>query len=236
MSFLRFYFGDEMKKSTLVATIIAFTFAANANAATETATVNITGTITPSSCTINSGANGGTIDFGKIRAASLYQGSTVLHQKGALTVQCDTPTTALIRVSANGDKNIIDAAVRGPTPISYKTDKDFANYAIVVENITAEGGTASNSILITKDANNDNINIRNIPADTFKTVGKASFPQDGNYFAAASTSDSTNIGTFNNLTANYDVAAVINGGKARQALNDGEQTFTGVVTFELEYI
>ncbi|ENZ5952296.1 fimbrial protein [Escherichia albertii] len=225
-----------MKKLTLVATIIASTFAASANAATETATVNITGTITPSSCTINSGANGGTIDFGKIRAASLYQGNTVLHQKGALTVQCDTPTTALIRVSANGEKNIIDAAVRGPTAITYKTDKEFADYAITVENITAEGGTASNSILVTKDANNDGIRIRDIPADTFKTVNKAYFPQHGNYFTAASTSDATNIGSFNNLTANYDVTAVIHGEKAREALSGGEQTFTGVVTFELEYI
>ncbi|HAL1060860.1 hypothetical protein U0A29_19950 [Escherichia coli] len=71
-----------------------------------------------------------------------------------------------------------------------------------MKNITAEGGAASNSILITEDANNENINIRNICADTFKTVGKARFPLNGNYSAAASTSDSTNIGTFNNLTAN----------------------------------
>ncbi|MEE7413235.1 fimbrial protein [Escherichia marmotae] len=224
-----------MKKLTLVATIIASTFAASANAATETATVNITGTITPSSCTINSGANGGTIDFGKIRAASLYQGNTVLHQKGALTVQCDTPTTALIKVSSNGDKNIIDT-IRGDTAITYKTDKEFADYAITVENITVEGGTASNSILVAKDANNDNIRIRDIPDNTFKTINKANFPQHGSYFAAASSSDATNIGTFNNLTANYDVTAVIHGEKAREALSGGEQTFTGVVTFELEYI
>ncbi|HAV1607794.1 TPA: DUF1120 domain-containing protein [Enterobacter hormaechei subsp. steigerwaltii] len=224
-----------MKKLTLVAAMVASAFAAGANAAIETATVNITGTITPSSCTINSGANGGTIDFGKIRASSLYEGNTILHKDGSLTVQCDTPTTALIKVSADGEKNFIDAMNMGKTAITYKTNKEYANYSVTVSDITAAGGTASNTILVTKNANNDNVSIRDYSADTFKTVTKATFPQHGSYFAATNGTDS-NIGTFTSLTANYDVAAVINGAKARAAMDGSEQTFNGVVTFELEYI
>ncbi|HFK3815945.1 TPA: fimbrial protein [Escherichia coli] len=225
-----------MKKLTLVAALVASAFAAGANAATETATVNITGTITPSSCTINSGANGGTVDFGKIRAASLYQGNTSLKKDGSLTVQCDTPTTALIKVSADGEKNFIDSMNMGKAAITYKTNKEFANYSVELKSITATGGTASNTILVTKDANNDNVRIRDYSADTFKTATKARFPLNGSYFAAANSTDASNIGTFTSLTANYDVTAVIDGAKVREVMDGSEQTFNGVVTFELEYI
>ena len=52
--------------------------------------------------------------------------------------------------------------------------------------------------------------------------------------AVADTNNS--VGTFKTLTANYSVSAVVQNASAKQALTQGEQTFGGAVTFELNYL
>ncbi|EPB2021717.1 hypothetical protein ACRB90_004283 [Escherichia coli] len=100
------------------------------------------------------------------------------HQKEFLTVDCDTATTAIIKVSSNGEK-IVDGSPAG----SYTTDKESAYYVVRIDSISATGGNASpNGIVVTSDANVDNVNIRDLFSTAFKSVNKAYFPMHGSFF------------------------------------------------------
>ncbi|ELY4340130.1 spore coat protein U domain-containing protein [Cronobacter sakazakii] len=214
-----------MKKLTLAAALAASAFAMGANATTTSANFNITGKVVPSACTITSSGSDGTIDFGTI---SLYdKSSTFFESKSAsLSVACDTVTTALIKVSGgNGIANDVNR---------FKTDQEFATYNVAVRNLKANEGTATNNILITASPDTV-VDMTNLESASFKrATSMAAFPLQGKYFGAAT--DSNGVGTFKNLSADVNVYAYINAEKAKEAVKNGEKTFSGTLTFELNYL
>ncbi|WP_105875144.1 fimbrial protein [Cronobacter malonaticus] len=213
-----------MKKLTLAAALAASAFAMGANAATTSASFNITGKVVPSACTISAGAENGTIDFGTI---STYDKSgTFFKTKAAsLSVACDTVTTALIKVS--GNNGIGDGVNR------FKTDQEFATYQVLVKKLQATDGNATNSVLITANPN-DEVDMTQLNKSNFRKVASAMFPMNGKYFGAATSGNE--VGTFKNLTAELTVAAHINAEKAKAAVQEGAKDFAGTLTFELNYL
>ncbi|EOC5826500.1 fimbrial protein [Cronobacter sakazakii] len=215
-----------MKKLTLAAALAASAFAMGANAGTHSTTLDITGKIIPAACAISTDSAGGTIDFGTILSAELTNSRFIKKKTTSLSINCETETTALVKVTgSNGadDNNLF-----------FKTDKDFATYGVVVKNFTVDGGNATNVPLVTKTAQ-DVVDMNSLNSTTFKkTTAGATFPGHGQYFGAAAT-DST-VGTFKTLTAELGVTAVIDSEKAKTAVKGGEQTFSSMVTFELNYL
>lgn len=212
-----------MKKITLIAAIVASTFSLAANAEKTSANVNITGKIIPSSCTIQAGANGGTIDFGTLHLSDLQLGSEKMKKSDTLNVTCETETTAVIKVSGSNGKD---------QDIRYKTNKEFVNYGVLIDNL--ETDTSNNTIVVSKT---EMVDLKNINSADFKSVGSsgsAAFPVAGNYFAASR--DGSSVGTFKTLTARYTVGAIADKNQAKLALADGEQVFNSTVVFELEYL
>ncbi|MBW8933743.1 DUF1120 domain-containing protein [Escherichia coli] len=213
-----------MKKLTLIATLVASAMSFSSHAATTSASVNITGSIVPSACAISASANGGTIDFGKILSSELgEQGVTRKAKKDTLTITCDKDTTAVVKVSGSN-------GVDGNT---YNSDKDFVKIAVQFTDVNVTGGNATNKFLVSNAAS---VDLDNLTAAGFTTAAgnKPLFPFNGNYLAVADTNNS--VGTFKTLTANYSVSAVVQNASAKRALTQGEQTFGGAVTFELNYL
>ncbi|ELY4381139.1 spore coat protein U domain-containing protein [Cronobacter sakazakii] len=213
-----------MKKLTLAAALAASAFAMGANAATTSASFNITGKVVPSACTISTGVEGGTIDFGTISAYNL-SGVPMYTKSTSLSVACDTQTTALIKVS--GNNGIADDVNR------FKTDQEFATYQVMVKKLQATDGNATNSVLITADPN-DEVDMTQLNKSNFRKFPAAAFPMHGKYFGAATSENE--VGTFKNLTAELTVAAYINADKAKAAVQEGEKDFAGTLTFELNYL
>ncbi|NCH03623.1 type 1 fimbrial protein [Cronobacter malonaticus] len=213
-----------MKKLTLAAALAASAFAMGANAATTSASFNITGKVVPSACTISTGADNGTIDFGTISAYNL-SGTPFFNKSASLSVACDTETTALIKVS--GSKGVLEEAQR------FQTDQEFATYQVLVKNLHVTDGTATNSVLITANPD-DEVDMNHLSDSSFKKYAAASFPLNGKYFGAATSN--SGVGTFKNLTADLSVAAYIDAEKAKAAVKDGEKTFAGTLNFELNYL
>ncbi|EOC0033392.1 fimbrial protein [Cronobacter sakazakii] len=214
-----------MKKLTLAAALAASAFAMGANAATTSASFNITGKVVPSACTISTGAENGTVDFGTI---STYDKSgTFFNTKTAsLSVACDTVTTALIKVS--GNNGIATDTNR------FKTNQEFATYQVMVKSLQANGGAATNTILVTATPETE-VDMSNLQSSSFKKApSTAAFPYMGKYFGAAT--DSNEVGTFKNLTADLTIAAYIDAEKAKDAVKDGEKDFASTLTFELNYL
>ncbi|MBB8665936.1 spore coat protein U domain-containing protein [Escherichia coli] len=214
-----------MKKLTLAAALAASAFAMGANAATTSADFNITGKLVPAACTISTGAAGGTIDFGTISAYNLN--TNLLKSKPAsISVACDAATTALIKVS--GSHGVDEENQR------FKTDQEFASYSIVVKNLNATDGTATSGILVTANPKDD-VDMTQLRSASFKKMSSAAaFPLNGKYFGAP-TAEGT-VGTFKTLTADLTIGAVINAEKAKAAVESGEKTFAGTLTFELNYL
>lgn len=219
-----------MKKLTIIAALVASAFTVSANAGTTSASVNITGKITPAACTISTSGEGGTIDFGTIRSSELTNERVTKKQTGSLNIACDTETTALIKVTNNTGLGTDERA--------FKTDKDYVTYFLAFKDLNAQGGTASNTVLITTNKLAE-IDMKNLQDVEFKkSAAGAIIPGAGRYFGAAANGDgdTATVGTFKTLTANFNVMALIDSAAAKEAVKSGEQTFNSVVNLELEYI
>ncbi|EFC4421640.1 TPA: hypothetical protein ACGBRJ_004543 [Escherichia coli] len=218
-----------MKKLTLVATMVASAFAVNANAATTSASVELTGKIIPAACTVTATADNGRMDFGTIKGSEL-SGKI---KEGTLTVNCEQPVTAIVKVSGNNgteEGNSGDAAV-------FKTDKEFVHYMVHIKNANATGGSEPKKMLITNDASVKDINIYQLSSTQFKKSPSTSllFPMQGSYFAMGD--DAGTVGSFTNLTAEYRVGVTFDREKTLAALqSSGEQTFNGTVNFDISYL
>ncbi|EFD2031738.1 TPA: type 1 fimbrial protein [Escherichia coli] len=219
-----------MKKLTLVAAIVATAFAAGANAATTTASVNITGKITPSSCTISSTGTGGTIDFGTIKTSELTNAKINKRKSGNISVNCDNDTTAIIKVSGGNGLSADKSR--------FSTDKNFVDYIVYLKDISVTGGNAASTILVPTNTDAA-VEVENLAATTFQKLGSgasAAFPINGVYFGIANSSSPNSVGTFRTLNATVDVLAQIDRDAAKAATSQSEQTFSSVVNFELNYI
>ncbi|HGZ0609416.1 DUF1120 domain-containing protein [Escherichia coli] len=218
-----------MKKVTLIAALITSAFSVCTNAATTSATLNITGKVIPGSCTISTGGSGGSIDFGTIKTSELTTPTVNKRGKASLSVDCQTDTTAFFKVSGANGFNAENN--------QFATDKDFATYAVGLNNITVTGGNAAGNIIIPADKETV-LTLETISSTQFQQAGNGKsvvFPLNGTYFAPKA-SDSLSVGTFRNVNADVIVSARIDSEKAKAAVQSGEQVFGSVFTFELNYI
>lgn len=216
-----------MKKLTLVAAMLASTFAVGANAGTTSANLNITGKVVPAACTISTGASGGTIDFGTIQSSELGSSALRKQESSTLSIACESTTTAVVKVTASNG-----ADDRG---LQFKTDQDFASYMVQVKNLQVAEGNSMNYPAITANPQ-DEVDMKNLGNTTFKQQGSvgAAFPMHGKYFGAAAKDGG--LGTFKTLNADLLVTALIDPAKAKEAVKTGEKTFSSMVTFELNYL
>lgn len=218
-----------MKKLTLVAALVASSFAVGANASSTSATVNITGKVIPGACTITANGVGGTIDFGTIKSSELTGSTVTRSQKASLSIDCQTDTTAFVKVSGS---NGISAA----NNYYFATDQEFANYAVNLSNITASGGNTDGSVAIPDTG--EVLTLENIGTASLVQAGNGkslNFPANGQYFTPKA-SGGNRAATFRTLNADLTVIAKIDSAKAKEAVKGGEKVFTSVATFELNYI
>ncbi|EOI1439994.1 fimbrial protein [Cronobacter malonaticus] len=216
-----------MKKLTLAAALAASAFAMGANAGTTSANLNITGKVVPAACTISTGAAGGTIDFGTIQSSELESSKLRKSESSTLSIACQSTTTALVKVTGSNG-----AADDG---IFFKTDQDFASYMVQVKNLQVTEGNSMNYPTVTADPNAE-VDMAHLSDTTFRQQGTAgaAFPMHGKYFGAAAKEGG--LGTFKTLNAELQVTAVIDSQKAKDAVKEGEKTFSSMVTFELNYL
>lgn len=219
-----------MKKLTLVAALVASSFAVGANASSTSATVNITGKVIPGACTITANGVGGTIDLGTIKSSDLTGSSvTTKSQKASLSIDCQTDTTAFVKVSGSNGVSTANKNL-------FATDQEFANYGVTLSNIIASGGNTDGGVVIPNTG--EVLTLENIGTASLVQAGNGkslNFPMNGQYFTPKA-SGGPQAATFRTLNADLTVTAKIDSAKAQEAVKGGEQVFTSVVTFELNYI
>jgi len=228
-----------MRKILLSSAIVmALSSASFAGYAAESATLAVTGTITPASCNVNLSST--SIDFGTISASTLTNDvNQVAANPVTVSVACDAATAVAVQTVDNRASSAMTSAEvssdfgvdlsAAPNSL-FGLGTDSANSKIGILLLGIDGaslnGTTNNNVLTSTDKST-------WEAHTVSPTTAAPLVNNG-YFALGETADSTAPASVTNATYSLAGGVVL---KKSDKYPSGEQvTLDGNITFSVVYL
>jgi len=228
-----------MRKILLSSAIVmALSSASFAGYAAESASLAVTGTITPASCDVS--LSSASIDFGAISASSLKNGyNQVAASPVTVSVACDAATAVAVQTVDNRASSAMTSAEAASDfgldmstmPGSlFGLGTDSANSKIGALLLGIDGatldGTTNNNVLTSTDQST-------WEAHTVSPTSASSLVNNG-YFALGETADSTSPASVTTATYSLTGGALL---KKSDKYPSGEQvTLDGNITFSVVYL
>lgn len=228
-----------MRKILLSSVItLAMGAASFAGHAAESATLALTGTITPAACDVS--LSSASIDFGKIPASTLTEAmNQILSSAVNVSVACDAPTAVAVQTVDNRASSAMTmseiTSTMGVTLSSsekqiFGLGNDSAGEKVgammLVINSATLDSTANNNVLSSSDKST-------WTAHTVSDTSGYALEKDG-YFASGNTSTSTTPAAVTNAT--YALKGGLLLKKADQYPSGEEVSIDGNVTFSVVYL
>jgi len=229
-----------MRKILLSGAIaLALGSASFAGQAAESATLSLTGTISPGACDVSLSSE--SVDFGKIAASTL---SDTMNELKAipvtLSVACDAATAVAVQAVDNRTSSAMNAEdIKSTMGITFAALNDQHFFGLGNDSTGEKIGTMLMSITgatLEGSTNNNVLTSSDKSAWTMKTVSPTSSQvvENNGYFALGKTADSTTPAALTN--ASYTINSGIYLKKSDKYPGGEEVNIDGSVTFSVVYL
>lgn len=228
-------------RKLLLGTVIASTLASVsfAGQAAESATLSVTGTITPSTC--NVALSAASIDLGNIAASTLTESANIKHGDDVnLDVVCDAATATAIQTTDNRTSSAMTVGELNEQLDIYATDlKDKNIFGLGTDSAQAKIGVlvlGVTSATADGKANNNFVTSSDKAAWQTKVISEENGGdlEKNGYFSLASTSDATAPTAYTQST--YTIASQMVLKKADKYPAGESVNLDGNITFSVVYL